>query len=121
MTKKETSQSCTELSDVEELILSILLKNPAIRGLVLINKSNGGLKRGTVYVYLSRLVEKGFVEASFDGEDSKEWISNGKLGAQPRRIYKITANGEKALKAEQLAKEVRQLILAGKKVNLQWS
>jgi len=65
--------------------------------LQLIEASGGKLKRGTIYVMLGRLEEKGFVKSSVLGN-----IGHAGL---PRPIYKITALGERAL----LAAEVMNL------------
>lgn len=49
-------------SQIEECILELLAAAPGpMYGLDLVNQSGGKLKRGTVYVWLSRMVEGGLV------------------------------------------------------------
>lgn len=90
------SASLPSLSPKEALILELLARGEKY-GLELVACSNGELKRGTVYVTLGRLEEKGFVRSR--AERSRE----GAAGL-PRRLYKPTAAGASALRAwEQLA------------------
>jgi DNA-binding PadR family transcriptional regulator len=56
--------------------------------------SEGRLKRGTVYVTLGRMEEKGFVKSHTKQETAHPGL--------PRPIYKITAMGERALTAGEL-------------------
>jgi DNA-binding PadR family transcriptional regulator len=82
------------------LILELLIDDSELYGLQLVARSKGKLKRGTVYVTLGRMEDKGFIssrlEAAPDGE-----------GGLPRRIYQPTALGRRALRA--YAHVVRQL------------
>ena len=50
--------------------------------------SQGTLKRGSVYVILARMEEKGFVE-------SRQEARPAKVGGVPRRIYRATEYGLK--------------------------
>jgi DNA-binding PadR family transcriptional regulator len=62
-------------------------------GLQLVEESNGKLKRGTIYVTLGRLEEKGYIASRREAED---------LGASPRsprRLYKPTGLGAKVFQA----------------------
>lgn len=61
-------------------------------GLQLVEASGGRLKRGTVYVTLGLLEQKGYVESE------QEAPSPGAIGL-PRRIYRPTGLGERALRA----------------------
>ena len=61
-------------------------------GLQLVETSNGRLKRGTVYVTLGLLEEKGYVESE------QEERPSGAIGL-PRRIYRPTGLGKRALRA----------------------
>lgn len=61
-------------------------------GLGLVQDSHGRLKRGTVYVTLGRMERKGFVASEL------ETPSPAAIGL-PRRIYRATALGERALRA----------------------
>ena len=61
-------------------------------GLELIDGSDGRLKRGTAYVTLSRMEQKGFVTSR------QEALPPGGIGL-PRRLYTATAYGHKVLDA----------------------
>jgi DNA-binding PadR family transcriptional regulator len=61
-------------------------------GLQLVDRSDGALKRGTVYVTLGRLEAKGLVQSA------QEALPAGGIGL-PRRIYRLTVAGERALRA----------------------
>jgi len=76
----------------ERLILELLLSNGSMFGLQLVDASRGALKRGTVYVTLGRMEEKHFVESE------QEERPAGAIGL-PRRLYRPTALGERALRA----------------------
>jgi PadR family transcriptional regulator, regulatory protein PadR len=76
----------------ERLILELLTTEGPMHGLRMVETSGGTLKRGTVYVTLGRLEAKGFVESE------QEPLPPGAIGL-PRRIYRLTALGERALRA----------------------
>jgi PadR family transcriptional regulator, regulatory protein PadR len=76
----------------ERLILELLVANGAMFGLQLVESSKGALKRGTVYVTLGRMERKGFVESE------QEPAQPGAIGL-PRRLYRPTGLGERALRA----------------------
>ena len=61
-------------------------------GLHMVAASGGALKRGTIYVTLSRMEAKGYVESE------QEPSQLGAIGL-PRRIYRPTALGERMLRA----------------------
>lgn len=92
------------LSRKEAMILDMLLLNASrgMYGLELVNKSDGRLKRGTVYVTLSRMQEKGFIESHQEEQEE------GSIGL-PRRLYKPTGFGQKIFEAWQLVKQARNL------------
>jgi DNA-binding PadR family transcriptional regulator len=79
------------LSSTEHLILE-LLAGDEMFGLQLVEESNGALKRGTVYVTLGRMQDKGYVESRTEKQ------SPGAIGL-PRRLYKPTAYGLRVLAA----------------------
>jgi DNA-binding PadR family transcriptional regulator len=84
-----------------------LLANEAARelyGLELVSKSEseGRLKRGTVYVLLNRLEDKGFVESRKQAGDS----------VIPRRMYRLTGLGYRVLDAWQRLAEIGRLEVA---------
>ena len=80
------------LSGKEMVIMNLLTSNRGEQyGLQLIEHSNGALKRGTIYVTLHRLEEKGYVKSRT--EDAAPGI------AQPRRLYKPTGLGARVFNA----------------------
>jgi PadR family transcriptional regulator PadR len=76
----------------ERLILELLAGEGPMYGLQLVERSDGALKRGTVYVTLGRMEAKGFVESQ------QEPAPHGGIGL-PRRIYRPTVLGERMLRA----------------------
>lgn len=80
------------LAATETLILDLLARHDEAYGLQLVAASKGRLKRGTVYVTLGRMEDKGYVtsraEASPEG-----------AGGLPRRLYAATPYGIRVLKA----------------------
>jgi DNA-binding PadR family transcriptional regulator len=76
----------------ERTILELLVSEGPMFGLQLVERSEGALKRGTVYVTLGRMEAKGFVESE------QEPALPGAIGL-PRRIYRTTSLGERALRA----------------------
>lgn len=80
-----------KLSRTERLILE-LLSGDEMFGLQLVEQSKGALKRGTVYVTLGRMQDKGYVES---------WTEQQPVGAigLPRRLYRPTAYGARVLAA----------------------
>ena len=87
-----TARDSTTLPAKERLILEFLASEGPMFGLQLVERSNGALKRGTVYVTLGRMEAKGFVESQ------QEPPLPGAIGL-PRRIYRSTALGERMLRA----------------------
>ena len=79
------------LSAKERIVLELLLDG-ARYGLQLVSESDGKLKRGTVYVTLGRMEQKGLVE-------SRHELAAGDSDAIPRRMYHITAHGRRVMKA----------------------
>ncbi len=79
------------LPSTERLVLELLLDGPDF-GLSLVAKSRGALKRGTVYVTLGRMERKGFITSEQEPQPS------GTIGL-PRRIYRVTPLGKRALRA----------------------
>src|SRR4051812_4428777 len=76
----------------ERLILELLVGTGAQFGLQLVQASDGRLRRGTVYVTLGRMERKGFVVSE------QEPPVSGAIGL-PRRLYRPTPLGERALRA----------------------
>jgi DNA-binding PadR family transcriptional regulator len=88
---KKKGDQLPRLSDTEFLIMSLLAEQSQREtyGLDLIEKSHGQLKKGTVYVLLGRLEQKGFIEGRF------EIVGD----AVPRKVYKPTGHGMKVFEA----------------------
>jgi DNA-binding PadR family transcriptional regulator len=76
----------------ERLILELLAADGPMYGLQLVERSDGALKRGTVYVTLGRMEAKGLVESA------QETLPAGAIGL-PRRVYRPTALGKRVLRA----------------------
>ena len=76
----------------ESLILELLVREREMYGLQLVATSKRRLKRGTVYVTLGRMEEKGYITSRL--EDSPPVT-----GGLPRRIYQPTALGRRVLYA----------------------
>lgn len=74
------------LSGKEELVLDLLGRSKESYGLELVTASNGELKRGTVYVTLARMEDKGFISSRLDDEPPPS-------GGLPRRLYTATSYG----------------------------
>jgi DNA-binding PadR family transcriptional regulator len=80
------------ISRTERIILDLLVRDEELYGLQIVERSNGAVKRGTVYVTLGRMQEKGYVESRTESPVP------GAIGL-PRRLYRPTAYGAAVLKA----------------------
>ena len=80
------------LSGKERLILELLGRSRSMYGLELVAASEGLLKRGTVYVTLGRMEEKGYVTSQLEEAAPAH-------GGLPRRLYESTAYGRELLAA----------------------
>ena len=76
----------------KELLVLELLRHQKLYGLQLVAASNRRLKRGTVYVTLGRMEEKGYITSTLEAAPAG-------AGGLPRRIYKGTALGRRMLAA----------------------
>lgn len=76
----------------ERIILELLIADGPMYGLQLVDRAEGALKRGTVYVTLGRMEAKGLIESQ------QEPQAAGAIGL-PRRIYRPTALGKRILRA----------------------
>ena len=81
------------LSGKEGLILELLGRSREMYGLELVAASAGELKRGTVYVTLGRMEQKGFISSRLD-EDPPPF------GGLPRRLYTATVVGREVHAAQ---------------------
>jgi PadR family transcriptional regulator PadR len=75
------------LSGKEMVILELLLDGHEMYGLELVGASRRRLKRGTVYVTLQRMEEKGYVRSRTEADRGQ--------GGLPRRLYQATATGRR--------------------------
>lgn len=85
----------------ESAVLRLLIRGREMFGLEMVTESETlpsaqRLKRGTVYVTLSRMEDKGFLTSK------KAQALPGERGL-PKRRYRITALGERALAAWELS------------------
>ena len=73
----------------ERLIIELLSEHNELYGLEFVKLSGGTLKRGTVYVSLGRLLDKGLVKSRLKAPPPNR-------GGPPRRIFSLSPLGEKA-------------------------
>jgi DNA-binding PadR family transcriptional regulator len=92
-----------KLSTTERTILELLGAHEELFGLQMVELSDGRLKRGTVYVTLGRMHEKGYLESR------QEPLPEGAIGL-PRRLYRPTGL---AMRILQTWKAAEQIFLAG--------
>lgn len=83
----------------KELEILALLRGAERYGLELVDRSDGSIKRGSVYVLLGRLEERALVTSR--AESRKE-----RATGLPRRLYALTALGEAVLAADDAARAV---------------
>ena len=76
----------------EALILRLLVNAGEMYGLQLVAASGRRLKRGTVYVTLTRMEEKGYIVSRAERRGRTE-------GGLPRRVYEPTPLGRRVLTA----------------------
>ena len=74
------------LSPKETLVLDLLIERGEMYGLQLVSASRRRLKRGTVYVTLGRMEDKGYVT-------SRQMPPAPEAGGLPRRLYEATPFG----------------------------
>lgn len=101
--KKENGSSVPDLPSLsrkEALILEMLVgSGRELYGLEMVEESNGELKRGTIYVTLQRMKEKGFIDSKAEPRPSPE------IGI-PRRLYWPTGYGQRVFTAYRAAHSV---------------
>ncbi len=85
-----------KFSAAERLIVELLADRGELFGLQMVEHSSGRLKRGTVYVTLGRMQEKGYLESR------QEAMPVGAIGL-PRRLYRPTGLAMRVLAAWQAA------------------
>jgi DNA-binding PadR family transcriptional regulator len=89
------------ISATEALLVDLLGSDERF-GLDLVDSSHGRLKRGTIYVTLSRMEAKGFLESRQEARDPA-------AGGLPRRLYRVTAYGARVRAAHQVLLEALAL------------
>jgi PadR family transcriptional regulator len=87
-----SSSTLPRVSAKELLVLELLRSAGRMYGLELVARSNGGLKRGTVYVTLGRMEEKGYIRSRLEDAPAA-------VGGLPRRVYQPTALGRRVCDA----------------------
>ncbi|MBB3948445.1 DNA-binding PadR family transcriptional regulator [Rhizobium skierniewicense] len=88
-------------TELEMEILRLLMTGNRLYGLEMVKESER-LKRGTIYVYLSRMEEKDWVKSEAEKEPSMPGL--------PRRRYWITGKGQRVFeRASELRKEFMTL------------
>jgi PadR family transcriptional regulator PadR len=87
------------LSGTEHAILELLQQHGEMFGLQMVERSKGRLKRGTVYVTLGRMQEKGYLDSR------QEDLPPGAIGL-PRRLYRPTGHALRILHAWQVAAQL---------------
>lgn len=78
------------LSVKESLILELLIERDEQYGLQLVAASKRRLKRGTVYVTLGRMEDKGYITSRLEAAPAD-------VGGMPRRLYQVTPLGRRIL------------------------
>ncbi len=84
------------LSRKERLILELLINQGEMYGLEMVKTVPHDLKRGTVYVTLGRMADKGYV-------DSRQAKEPGDPGL-PKRLFRATGHGQRVFQAWELAR-----------------
>ena len=87
-----------KLSRKEFSILQLLISKGEMFGLEMVEASGGELKRGTIYVTLQRMGDKGYIESREEPRELPE------IGI-PRRKYSATGLGEKVYQTNVKARE----------------
>src|SRR5687768_11508980 len=90
-------QNLPKLSNKEALILQMLIvRSEPLYGLEMVEGSGGSLKKGTIYVTLMRMKDKGLIDSKPEPRPLPE------IGI-PRRLYWVTGYGERVWSAHQAA------------------
>ena len=91
--------SLPRFSTAERRIVELLVEHQELFGLQMVELSGGLLKRGTVYVTLGRMHEKGYLESR------QEPLPEGAIGL-PRRLYRPTGLAMRVLAAWKAAEQI---------------
>jgi PadR family transcriptional regulator, regulatory protein PadR len=91
------------LPATERIILELLVQGGGeMYGLELVEASGGRVKRGTVYVTLARMAQRGFVESREEARPAPE------VGIA-RRLYTASGAGQRVLRAYEMAESALNL------------
>lgn len=82
------------LSGIEFLVMEMLERNGEMFGLEMVDQSGGELKKGTIYVTLGRMADKGLVASRTE---------SGAESASQKRLYTPTDYGRRVFKAQEIA------------------
>jgi PadR family transcriptional regulator PadR len=93
------NEALPKFSATERLIVELLTEHEELFGLQMVELTGGRLKRGTVYVTLGRMQEKGYLESR------QEPLPPGAIGL-PRRLYRPTGFALRALAAWKAAEQM---------------
>jgi DNA-binding PadR family transcriptional regulator len=98
--EKKVDISLPSLSRKEHLVLEMLIQSGhELYGLEMVEVSNGTLKRGTIYVTLQRMQEKGLVDSKPEPRTAPE------IGI-PRRLYSVSGYGQRVYRAYRAAQAI---------------
>ena len=95
-TTGRSSYDFPALSEKEFLIMKMLLDSGEMFGLEMVEKSNGSLKKGTIYVTLQRMEKKNLLTSE------EEERAENEIGIA-RRFYRPSNWGERVFKAQEIA------------------
>jgi DNA-binding PadR family transcriptional regulator len=79
-----------KLTPKERIILELLVGADEMYGLEIVEASNNEVGRGSVYVFLDRLEERGMVNSDLEKRPPN-------MAGNPRRLYKVTGHGKYVL------------------------
>lgn len=97
--KEAANAGLPSLSRKEHRVLEMLIQSKReLFGLEMVEASNGELKRGTIYVTLQRMQEKGLVDSKPEPRTAPE------IGI-PRRLYSVSGYGQRVYRAYQAARQ----------------
>lgn len=82
------------LSPKERVVLNLLVQNGEMYGLQMVKAEPKQLKRGAIYVMLSRMSDKGFVESRL--------VDDEILPGKKRPRYRITGLGSRMLQTHEM-------------------
>lgn len=82
------------LSGIEFLVMDMLERRGEMFGLEMVEHSDGELKKGTVYVTLGRMVDKGLLSSRIVADEGPQGH---------KRLYLPTDYGKRVYKAQEIA------------------